>query len=573
MYIDLVPNRNSPPAILLREGFREGQKVHKRTLANISHWPPEKIESLRRVLKGERLVSAEEEFTIERTRPHGHVAAVLGTLRKIGLEEIIFSRRVRERDLVVAMVAARILDPCSKLATARGLGGESLFSTLGECLGVESADEDELYEAMDWLVGRQESIEKKLVKRHLGEKSLVLYDVTSTYFEGRTCPLAKLGPPGDGPRDRLQIQIGLVGHAEGCPVAVEVFAGNLGDPKTFSLQVQKMRERFGFERLVWVGDRGMITEARIKKDLQPIEGLDWITSLRAPTIRQLVTSGVLQLSLFDEKDLGEISSPEFPGERLIVCRNPYLAKERGRKRAEMLEATEGELDKIVNATERHKRRLGGKDRIGLRVGKVFNHYKMQKHFTITITEDSFRYTRNEESIRAEAALDGIYVIRTSVGRDRMAAGDAVRAYKNLSVIERAFRCMKTVDLKVRPIHHRKEERVRSHVLLCMLAYYVEWHMRKALAPMLFDDEDKQLAEQLRESVVARAERSPRADKKARTKRTENGDPVHSFPTLLEDLRTVAKNLVKFHRVSFDKITTPTPLQQRALALLGVSLRI
>ena len=573
MYIDTVPNRNSPPAILLREGIREGKKVRKRTLANISHWPPEQIESLRRVLRGETLVSLDEEFQIERTRPHGHVAAVLGTLRKIGLDQILFSRRTRERDLAVAMIVARIIEPGSKLATARGLGEESLFSTLGELLAVESSDENELYKAMDWLIERQERIEKKLVKRHLAEDTLVLYDVTSTYFEGRCCPLAKLGHSRDGKKDRPQIEFGLLSNGEGCPVAVEVFEGNAADPTTFTEQVKKMRERFGIKRIVYVGDRGMITEARIREDLRPSVGLDWITALRAPAIRKLVDTGSLQLSLFDEKDMGEISDPDYPDERLIVCRNPYLAAERTRKRQELLEATEKELEKIVRATGREKRRLKGKENIALRVGKVFNHYKMQKHFIITITDDSFSYERDEQSIRSEAALDGIYVIRTSVGADRLDAEGTVRAYKSLSTIERAFRSMKTVDLKTRPIHHRKEDRVRSHIFLCMLAYYVEWHMRKALAPMLFDDEDKETAEALRESIVARARRSSRAEEKATTKRTDTGDPVHSFQTLLKDLQTIAKNRVAFHKTRFEKTTTPTVLQQRAFDLLGVSYRV
>jgi transposase len=573
MYIDVIPNRNSPPAILLREGIREGKKVRKHTLANISSWPPEKIESLRRVLHGETLVSVEEEFEVERTKPHGHVAAVLGTVRRTELDRIIFSRRIRERDLVLAMIVARIIEPSSKLATARGLGEESLFSTLGEVLGVESADENDLYGAMDWLLKRQERIERKLVKRHLSKNTLVLYDVTSTYFEGRTCPLAKLGHPRDGKKGKLQIQFGLLCNQEGCPVAVEVFEGNTGDPKTFTVQVKKMRERFGLERVVYIGDRGMITEARIKEDLKPIEGLDWITALRAPAIRKLVEGGSLQLSLFDEKYLGEISDPDYPDERLIVCRNPFLAKERSRKREDLLQATERELDKIVEATRRQKRRLTGEGNIGLRVGKVLGRYKMKKHFNLTITGDRFSYERDQKRIDAEAALDGIYVIRTSVSADKLDAEETVRAYKDLSVIERAFRSIKTVDLKVRPVNHRKAERVRSHVFLCMLAYYVEWHMRRALKPMLFDDDDKAAAAELRESVVAPAKRSERAKRKAQTKRTETGEPVHSFQTLLKDLQTVAKNRVVFNRVSFDKVTVPTPLQQRAFDLLGVSHRI
>jgi len=354
---------------------------------------------------------------------------------------------------------------------------------------------------------------------------------------------------------------------------VEVFEGNIGDPKTFTVQVKKMRERFGLQRVVYVGDRGMITEARIREDLKSIEGLEWITALRAPEIRKLVEGGSLQLSLFDERDLGEITDPSYPNERLIVCRNPHMAMERSRKREELLCATERDLDQIVEATKRQRRRLKGKDKIGLRVGKVLNHYKMQKHFMLTITEEGFSYERDMDKINSEAALDGIYVIRTSVSAGKLNAEDTVRAYKNLSVIERAFRCFKTVDLKARPVYHRKENRVRSHIFLCMLAYYVEWHMRRALAPMLFDDDDKAAAEQMRDSVVARAQRSPKAKKKAQTKRTDTGDPVHSFQTLLKDLQTVAKNRVEFNRVTFDKLTTPTRLQQRAFDLLGVSHRL
>ena len=573
MYIDFVPNRNSPPAILLREGIREGKKVRKRTVANLSSWPPEKIESLRLVLKGETLVPVNEAFEVVGTRPHGHVAAVLGTLRKLGLDKVIFSRGVRERDLVEAMIVARIIAPCSKLATARGFGRDTRFSTLGEVLHLESADENELYRAMDWLVERQGSIEKKLARRHLSEETLVLYDVTSTYFEGRCCPLARLGNSRDGKGDRLQVEFGILSNAEGCPVSVEVFEGNVGDPKTFTAQVQKMRDRFGIKRIVYVGDRGMITEARIREDLRPIDGLDWITALRAPAIRRLVESGSLQLSLFDETDLGEITDPEYPGERLIVCRNPYLGEERSRKREELLQATERELGRIAQATRREKRRLKGTESIALRVGKVFNRYKMQKHFIIEIRDDGFFYKRDERNIRLEASLDGIYVIRTSVDAGRLNAEDTVRAYKNLSALERAFRSMKTVDLKTRPIHHWKADRVRAHIFLCMLAYYVEWHMRKALAPMLFDDEDKEAAEQLRKSIVAPARRSLKAQKKAGTKRTEDGQPVHSFQTLLMNLQSVAKNRVNFNRVSFEKTTTPNPVQQKAFDLLGVSYRL
>lgn len=576
MYIDVVPNRNSPPAVLLRESVREGPKIHKRTLANLSHWAPAQVELLRRVLRGETLVAPEEAFEIVRTRPHGHVAAVLGTLRRLGLDRLLVAERSRERDLSVAMIVARLLDPRSKLATARGLGDETLFSSLGEALGVETADEDELYRAMDWLLPRQPRIETALATRHLGEGALVLYDVTSTYFEGRTCPLAQLGHDRDGKPGRVQIVFGLLTDAEGCPVAVEVFEGNTADPKTLAAQIQKVRQRFRLERVVFVGDRGLLTEARIREELRPIDGLAWITALRAPAIRKLVEGGTLQLSLFDERDLAEITAPDYPGERLIVCRNPLLAQERARKREDLLRATERELAKIVEATRRAKRPLRGQARIALRVGRVLGRFKMRKHVRIEITDTAFRFERDAERIAQEAALDGIYVIRTSVPAPALAAEATVRAYKRLSTVERAFRSFKQIDHLVHPIHHRLADRVRAHVFLCLLAYYVEWHMHRALAPMLFEDDDPAAAEAQRASVVRPAQRSPRARRKAQTKRTEDGGPVHSFQTLLQDLATVAKNRVRpkaTGAVAFDMITTPTPLQQRAFDLLGVSHRM
>jgi len=575
MYIAVVPNRSSPPAILLRESFREGRQVKSRTLANLSRWPPGQVETLRRVLRGETLVAPEEAFEIVRTRPHGHVAAVLGTLRRLGLDRLVAAQPSRERDLAVAMIVARVLDPRSKLATARGLGDETLFSSLGEVLGVEAADEDALYQAMDWLLPRQPRIEAALAKRHLGDGALVLYDVTSTYFEGRTCPLAQLGHGRDGKPGKLQIVFGLLTDAEGCPVAVEVFEGNTADPKTLAAQIQKVRTRFGLTRVVFVGDRGLLTEARIREELRPIEGLAWITALRAPAIRKLVEGGALQLSLFDEQDLAEITSPEYPGERLIVCRNPLLAQERARKREDLLRATERELAKIAAATTRPRRPLRGQTPIALRVGRVLGRFKMRKHFRIEITDSTFHFERDAGRLAQEAALDGIYVIRTSVPADTLAPEATVRAYKQLAAIERAFRSFKRIDLNVHPIHHRLADRVRAHVFLCMLAYYVEWHMRRALAPMLFDDDDPVGAEAQRASVVRPARRSPRARRKAQTKRTEDGMPVHSFQTLLEDLATVAKNRVRpkgAGAVTFDMITTPTPLQQRAFDLLGVSHR-
>jgi transposase len=575
MFIDVVPNRDSPPAILLRESYRQGAKVRKKTLANLSHWPPAKIEALRAVLKGASTPFAlEDAFHIARTRPHGHVAAVLGSLRKLELDTLIAPKRSRARDLCIAMIVGRILQPRAKLALSRALAPETLQSTLGEVLAIENANEDELYEAMDWLLSRQEAIENALAKRHLHEGSLVLYDLTSTYFEGRHCPLARRGHSRDGKKDKLQIVFGVLTDGLGCPVAIEVFEGNTGDPKTLPSQIQKLRMRFGLTRVVLVGDRGMITSARIEENLRSSPGLEWITALRAPAIQKLVREGALQLSLFDERDLAEITSPDYPGERLVVCRNPLLAEERRRKREELLLATERELQKVGQATTRAKRKLRGKDRIALRVGRVLGRFKMGKHFQLEITDSSFRYKRNHTHIREEAALDGIYVIRTSLPREALGPDQIVRSYKSLAEVERAFRSMKTVDLKVRPIYHRLADRVRAHVFLCMLAYYVEWHMHRALAPMLFDDDDKAAAENLRGSVVAKAQRSPRAEEKALTKRTPEGAPVHSFQTLLLDLATLAKNRVQPKQVGalpFDMLTMPTPLQRQALELLGVRL--
>ena len=575
MYIATVPNRSSPPCILLRESYREGGKVRSRTLANLTHWPHEVVAGLRAILKGGVVVDeGGGGFEIVRSLPHGHVAAVLGTLRKVGLDKLIASRRCRERDLVVAMIAARIVEPCSKLATARGLGQETAFTSLGEALGIVDADEDHLYAAMDWLLARQEHIEDALAKRHLRDGTLVLYDVTSSYFEGKACPLARYGHSRDGKKAKLQIVFGLLCDVGGRPIAVEVFEGNTGDPSTLAAQIRKIRSRFGLKRIVLVGDRGLITEARLRDDVRPIHGIDWITALRAPAIERLVKEGSLQLSLFDERDLAEIASPDYPGERLIVCRNPFLAEERRRKREELLQATEGELTKIVAAVARKRRPLRGRDAIGLRVGKVLNRFKVGKHFILTITDDTFGYERDKPRIEAEAALDGFYVIRTSVPADALDAEGAVRAYKGLSKAERAFRSFKTVDLKVRPIHHRLADRVRAHVLLCMLAYYVEWHMREALAPILFEDDDRPAGEALRNSVVATARRSQRADRKAATKRTQDDYPVHSFQTLLADLATIVKNRIQpklSGAGTFDKTTKPTRLQRRALSLLRIRL--
>jgi Transposase DDE domain len=578
MYIETVPNRNSRPAILLREGWREGRRTRKRTLANLTDWPAAQVAALRAVLKGDyHLLAPAPGFSIERTRPHGHVAAVLGTVRRLGLERLLATQRSPERDAVVAMLAARILKPRSKLATARELRAATLTSTLGELLNLSDGDEELLYRAMDWLLPRQARIERALAQRHLKDGTLALYDVSSTYFEGRCCPLAHYGYSRDGKRDKLQITFGLLTNADGCPVAVEVFEGNSADPATLSSVIAKLRQGFGLKRIVLVGDRGMITTARIRDELAPADGLEWLTALRAPQIQQLLEGGALQLSLFDQRDLAEISDLNYPGERLIACRNPLMAAERTRKRDELLAATERALNQIVAATQRAHKPLRGKDRIALRVGGVLGRYKMRKHFQLTIEETGFSFTPDEHSIAREAALDGIYVVRTSVpAAAALSADEAVRGYKRLAQVEQAFRSLKSVDLKLRPIHHRLEERVRAHLLLCMLAYYVEWHMRQALAPMLFDDDDHAVAEAARSSVVAPARRSTQAQRKASTKLAADDTPLHSFHTLLSDLATVAKNRLRPNTkdpVPCDLITTPTPLQQRAFDLLEVNYRM
>lgn len=571
MYVESVPNRNSPPAILLRESSRIDGRIVKRTLANLSSWPASQIDGLRRVLKHESLVSPADAFQILRSYPHGHVAATLGTFRRLGLESILSRSRSPERDLAVGMIVARILEPASKLATARGFHPETVTSSLAAVLGLdETVDETQLYRSLDWLLERQQSIENALAKRCLCEGSLILYDVSSTYFEGRHCPLARFGHSRDERSGNLQIVFGLLTNAEGCPVAVEVFAGNTGDPTTVSSQIRKLRERFHLKQLVIVGDRGMLTSARIREDLQPQEGLQWISALKSIQIQQLVQSGALQLSLFDQLDLAEIQHASYPGERLIACRNPLLAEERSRKRNALLEATEKQLKKIVEATQRKNKPLRGRKEIGLAVGKILGRYKMGKHFSLFIEEDGFRCERKQANIEREAALDGIYVIRTSVPADTFSSGKVVGCYKRLSDVERAFRSLKSVDLKIRPIYHHLADRVRAHVFLCMLSYYVEWHMRRALAPMLFDDDDPQAAEVARTSIVTPAQRSPKAKSKDLFKRTEDGMPVHSFQTLLKDLATLTSNQVRVGEQTFQMLATPTPVQQRALQLLQVS---
>jgi Transposase DDE domain len=574
MYIESVPNRNSPPAVLLRESYRDNGKVRKRTLCNLSNWPVAHIEGLRGVLKGGTVIAAERDaFSVTRTLPHGHVAAALGTARKIGLDRVLGPDGDRCRDLVLALLVSRILDPASKLATARALSPATATSSLGEMLRLGAVDEDELYIALDWLLERQPAIETALAKRHLNSGTLVLYDVSSSYMEGRCCPLAKRGYSRDRKKGTLQITYGLLCAPDGCPIAIEVFDGDTADPMTLATQIEKLKQRFRLDRVVMVGDRGMITQARITDEIKSA-GLDWITALRAPAIKGLLQSGALQLSLFDQRDMASITTSDFPDERLVVCRNPDLAAERSRKREELLVATERDLARIQAAVVRRRAPLRGAAEIALAVGAVINRHKMAKHFEINISAEAFNFARKTAEIAAEAAIDGIYVVRTNLPAETCDDATTVRSYKSLALVERAFRCLKTVDLQVRPVYHWLADRVRAHVLLCMLAYYLEWHMRQGLAPMLFEDADKQAAETLRTSVVAQAQRSPAAVQKQTTKSTPDGLPVHSFQTLLADLATIAQNTIVTAitpRYPLTMVTRPTPTQHKAFQLLGLSL--
>lgn len=573
MYVTRVPNRNSPPAVLLRESYREGGKVKNRTVANLSSWPEAKVEALARALKGLPPAGLEGMIEVTRSLPHGHVAAVLGTIRELGLEELIDATGSRQRDLVTAMITAAVIDGSSKLATARGLRAETAASSLGSLLGLESCDEDDLYAAMDWLLPRQQAIEDALAARHLRDGTLVLYDVSSAAFEGRTCPLGQIGHARDGVRGRLQIVYGVLTSTDGIPVTVEVFEGATGDPATVASQVKKLKQRFGLAHVAVVGDRGMLTKARIRDDLQPAE-LDWITALRGPAIKALMAGGAIQPTLFDDTDMAEITSPDYPGERLIACYNPFLAAERARKRGELLAATEAELDKIAAATRRARRPLRGTDAIALAAGKIINAKKVAKHFLVDIADDGLSWRRDEQKIAAEAALDGIYVIRTSLPADALPAAGAVESYKALENVERVFRGLNT-DLLIRPIRHRLAGRVRAHVLIRLLAYYVTWHMQQRLAPMLFKDDDPAAARAARPSPVAPAGRSSSALAKDATKHTADGQPVHSLHSLLADLGTICANRVQPAQglPGFILITTPTPVQRRAFEFLAVSHRL
>lgn len=561
-------------SVLLRCSFRKDGKVKHQTLGNLSDLPPDVIDFIKRRLAGELEENApHSSFEIVRSLPHGNVVAVLETAKKLGLETLIASRPCRERDLVIALIVARILSPRSKLSTNAALREETAKHTLSEELLLGEVDVHQLYAAMDWLGDRQTRIENKLAKKHLKDGQLVLFDVSSSYYTGRQSPLIKYGHSRDHRNDRPQIVYGLLCDSEGRPIAVEVFAGNTADPPTFTQIVSRARKRFGINRVVFVGDRGMITSARINEDLRDIKGLDWISALRADGIRKLLHADAIQLSLFEKQDLAEVTSEHFPGERLVVCRNPGLAGERARKREELLQATEAKLEPIRLATLRARNPLCGEQAITLRVGKVIAKYKMAKHFDLTITDTSFSYQRNEKQIQEEAALDGLYVVRSSVDKKRMDSEQVVETYKSLARVERAFRCMKTVDLSLRPIYHRNEERIRSHVFICMLAYYVEWHMRHQLRSVLFAEDDREAAAASRRSVVAPAGRSSSAKHKDRNHRTEDGYPVQSFHDVLKDLGTLCRNRIRIsdYGAEYDKLTTATPYQQHVLELLGVAL--
>jgi len=551
---------------LLRQSRRDGKRTLKKTLANMTDWPEELVDTIRLALRGETMAPKGKLFSVERSIPHGHVQAALGTIRKLGVDNLIASRACRERDLVVAMIAQRIIEPCSKLATTR----EWHETTLAQQLGVEEADEDELYGAMDWLLERQRRIENKLARRHLSEGAVVLYDLTSSSYYGRTCPLAAFGHNRDGKKLPC-IVYGLLADAQGRPVSVDVYRGNTGDPSTVPEQVDKLRRRFGLLRVVLVGDRGMLTETQIET-LRDYPGLGWISALRGTAIRGLVEGGALQLSLFDRQNLAEIRSPEYPGERLMACYNPLLAEDRGRTRQELLAETDKRLKRIAAEVRRRTKTPLAADEIGLKVGKVINHYKVGKHYKLTIKDNLFEFERDQDAIEREARLDGIYIIRTSEKRKHFSKEDTVRTYKSLSQVEQAFRCLKGVDLRVRPIRHRTVDHVRAHIFLCTLAYYVEWHMRKALAPVLFQDEELDAARWTRDPV-AKAEPSQSAKRKKATHMTPDGWPVQSFQTLLKNLGTRCRNRCragddKAH-VTFHQITEPTPFQAHIFGLLGL----
>ena len=561
MYVTSVPNRGKKPTVLLRESYREDGKVKNRTLANLSKLPPEALEAVKRVLAGEDLVPASEAFAIERSVQHGHVDAVLTAIRKLRLDRMLDSRRCRERDLALVLIVARLLAPSSKLSTTRWWTTTSLpdLFDLGE------VSEDDLYAAMDWLLARQKRIEKKLAKKHLSTGGLVLYDLTSTWVEGDACPLAARGYSRDGKKDKLQINFGLLTDEDGRPVSVTVYKGNTADPATVQDQVKKVKEDYGIDLVVFVGDRGMVTQTQIDQFVEQ-GGVEWITALKSGSIRKLKTEGRLQLGLFDDKGLFEFKSKHYPGERLVACRNRDLATRRERKRRSLIDATKAELDKIQSSVR--KGRLVGKAEIGLRVGRMINKYKVAKHFKLEIEAERFTYRVRADKVAAEAALDGIYIIRTSVPEEVFSAEDTVRHYKRLTRVEKSFRSMKTVDLMVRPIFHRTEDRVRAHIFLCMLAYYVEWHLRTAWASLLFANETETLDTR---DPVARATPPPEARRKTRKKKTAEGFTVQSFRTLLDHLGAIVTNHCRRPGAeegeTFPMTTQPNALQARALELI------
>jgi len=565
MYIDIVPNRNSPPAVLLRESRREGGKIVKTTIANLSKCPPGAVKAFRLALRGVELVPRKEFFGVERSTPHGHVQAVLGIMRTLGVDALLSSRPCRERGLVKAMIAQRLLDPCSKLATTR------LWhtTTLAQELSVEDADANELYDALDWLLKHKSRIEKKLATRHLKNGAVVLFDVSSSSYHGRSCPLAQRGYNRDG--EKLpSIVYGLLTDSEGRPVAVDVYPGNTGDPSTVVDQVEKLRERFGLQRVVLVGDRGMLTQAQISA-LSSHPGLGWISALRFTAIRDLAERGAFQPSLFDAQNLAEITSEDYPGERLVVCYNPLLGENRKKTREELLAATEMRLGKIAAEAARRTKNPLSADEIGIKVGKIINRYKVGKHFAVTIENNLLHFTRDEASIARETQIDGIYIIRTSEKAQVLSAEDTVRTYKSLGQVEQAFRCMKSIDLRVRPIRHRSEAHVRAHIFLCMLAYYVEWHLRKSLSGVLFQDDELDAVRWLRDPV-AKAQASASVRKKKSTKKTSDGWPLHSLHTLLGELATRCKNTCRTgegkNTICFEQLTDPSPFQQYVFGLLG-----
>jgi len=565
MYVTVVPNRKSPPATLLRESYREEGKVKNRTVANISDWPPEQIEALRAVLKGD-LAGVGPMPEVEASLPHGHVAAVLGTARHIGMEKLLSNKWGRERDLVMALVCGRVLAPSSKLALAQALQPGSAHHTLGQELAVEGATEDELYGAMDWLLARQEKIENALAKKHLSNGCTVLYDLSSSYFEGSTCPLAKFGYSRDHRPDRLQVSYGLLCNGEGVPVAIEVVEGNTGDPQTIPAQVSKLKERFGLGRVVVVGDRGMVTTTQIEGAIEP-GGFGWISALKHGAVEKLALEKVIQPSLFDETGIAEINHTSFPGERLIACLNPFMKAKREKVRENLLSLTEKELAKVAAACVRERKPLDGQAQVGLAAGRVVNRFGMAKYFRLHVGNHSLRYARRSEVIAREAATDGIYVIRTSEPKEAFTAEKAVSTYKELAKVERAFRCLKGVDLQVRPIHHRLEDRVKAHLFLCMLAYYIEWHLRQAWAGLLFHDEEGGT----RTTPVAPIEPSESAKTKKRSPRANPDLPLQTYRGLIQSLAALSRSIIRLGNSTYTRCAKPTPLQAEAFKRLGLAL--